>query len=105
MCAGNPRSVETTSKWRRAVFVLLASVMAQYPVAAEVVCTCDITKFLRDTGPGSYTVTLGEGAKQNASYPAANAFDGVTAYGSTNRVLLAKDKGEPIRDTALRSIQ
>ena len=97
MCAGNHRSGETALKWRRAVFALLASAMAQYPVAAEVVCTRDITKLVREAGSGSYSVTLGEGAKQNASYPAANAFDGVTASGNAYRVLLAKDHGEPMQ--------
>lgn len=97
MCARNHKLVETAAKWRMTVFVLLTSAMAQYPVSAEIVCMRDITKFIRETGIGSYSVTLGEGAKQLASCPVANAFDGVTASGDAYRVLLGKDHGEPMQ--------
>ena len=54
--------------------------------------TQDITKFVRDAGPGSYTVTVGTNAIANSSCPVANAFNGVTDAVATERVLLQTER-------------
>ena len=92
------KTVKTTGIVAAFRSVALAVIGCVAPLAVNAVVPYqDITKFIREAGSGSYSVTLGEGAKQNASYPAANAFDGVTASGDANRVLLAKDHGEPMQ--------
>ena len=53
----------------------------------------DITKLVREAGSGSYSVALGEGTIQNASYPASNAFNGVTNTVASERALLNKKDG------------
>ena len=53
----------------------------------------DITKLVREADSGSYSVTLGEGTIQNASYPASNAFNGVTNTVASERALLNKKDG------------
>ena len=57
----------------------------------------DITKFVRDAGPGSYTVTVGANAVANSGCPVANAFNGVTDAVATERVLLQKSDGKTMQ--------
>ena len=59
--------------------------------------TQDITKFVRDAGPGSYTVTLGSNAVELDSAPASNAFNGVTGGDATERALLQKSGGKTMQ--------
>ena len=62
-------------------------------VANAIVSYQDITKAVRDAGSGSYSVALGEGTIQNVSYPASNAFNGVTNTVASERALLNKKDG------------
>ena len=57
----------------------------------------DITKFVRDAGPGSYTVTVGTNAIANSGCPVANAFNGVTDAVAAERVLLQKSDGKTMQ--------
>ena len=59
--------------------------------------TQDITKFVRDAGPGSYTVTVGTNAIANSGCPVANAFNGVTDAVAAERVLLQKSDGKTMQ--------
>ena len=76
-----------------AVIGLVAPVWA----TDDVFTTQDITKFVRDAGPGSYTVTLGTNAVELATGPASNAFNGLTNRVATERVLLKNNEGKTMQ--------
>ena len=84
-------TIDTRKRASSVLGAFLCATMMQCAFSDDVVHKRDITQLVRDAGSGAYTVSLGAGTVQNASFPAANAFDGVTAKGLNNRVLLSKD--------------
>ena len=83
-------TIDTLKRGGAVLGTFLCATMVQCAFSDEIVHKRDITQLVRDAGSGTYTVSLGEGTVQNDSYPASNAFDGVTAQGIDNRVLLSK---------------
>ena len=83
-------TIDTLKRGGAVLGAFLCATMVQCAFSDEIVHKRDITQLVRDAGSGTYTVSLGEGTVQNDSYPASNAFDGVTAQGIDNRVLLSK---------------
>ncbi|MBR2839281.1 MAG: hypothetical protein IKE55_10885 [Kiritimatiellae bacterium] len=85
------KAAGVNAAFRAAMLVVLG--WAPTLAADGAVLLQDITKLVREAGSGSYSVTLGEGTIQNASYPASNAFNGVTNAVASERVLLNKKDG------------
>lgn len=94
------RTTFKVSKIRMVCWIAaLAALGAIAPVWAteDAFTTQDITKFVRDAGPESYTVTLGTNAVEHANGPASNAFNGLTNRVAKERVLLKNNEGKTMQ--------
>ena len=90
---------------KTAFCVALLGVAASLSAYATVNCPgVDITAFVREAGPDTYTVQAGTGTTVLGSTPISNAFNGSADTDASERVLLQTSSGSPTPVRVLYSI-